>query len=209
MGGGKFISLYAQKMKEAPLAPMLHKGINTSYENGLDRLGSCKGVNVVQRSNSSDGQEGCFAGTCVLTAKAKDFIDEPVMMDEVFGPSTLLVSYESTEELLQFAQIIEGQLTVSIFGEIEQLISYQAVFDLLQTKTGRILCNQFPTGVEVCNSVVHGGPFPATSDSRSTSVGTNSILRFARPICFQGFPEELLPPELKNSNPLSINRIEN
>ena len=86
---------------------------------------------MVQRSKSSDGQEGCFAGTCVLTAKAKDFIDEPVMMDEVFGPSTLLVSYESTEELLQIAQIIEGQLTVSIFGEIEQLTSYQAFLYIL------------------------------------------------------------------------------
>ena len=109
------------------------------------------------------------------------------MMEEVFGPSTLLVEYDSLEELLQIAEKLDGQLTVSIFGNDSELQKYPALLSTLETKAGRVIFNQFPTGVEVCKSVVHGGPFPATTDSRSTSVGTGAILRFVRPVCFQGF----------------------
>ena len=130
------------------------------------------------------------------------------MMEEVFGPSTLLVEYDSPEELLQIAEKLDGQLTVSIFGNDSELQEYAALLSSLETKAGRVIFNQFPTGVEVCKSVVHGGPFPATTDSRSTSVGTGAILRFARPVCFQGFPDEWLPDELKDENPLGLQRCE-
>ena len=102
----------------------------------------------------------------------------------------------------------EGQLTISLFGENSDLIENELLIAFLETKAGRILFNQFPTGVEVCPSVVHGGPYPATSDSRSTSVGTGAILRFARPICYQGFPDKFLPVELQEKNPLGIRRSE-
>ena len=130
------------------------------------------------------------------------------MVEEVFGPSTLLVSYETSADLLRVADSLEGQLTASLFGEEKELSQYEELLDLLETKAGRLLLNQFPTGVEVCSSVVHGGPYPATTDARSTSVGTGAILRFARPVCYQGFPDELLPEELQDSNPMKISRIE-
>ena len=99
---------------------------------------------------------------------------------------------------------MDGQLTASVFGEESNLAVYEDLIDILKTKTGRILFNQFPTGVEVCESIVHGGPYPATTDSRTTSVGTGAILRFARPVCYQGFPDEFLPDELKEQNPLEF-----
>ena len=103
---------------------------------------------------------------------------------------------------------MEGQLTASLFGTEENIRKYNGILDILETKVGRMLFNQFPTGVEVCPSIIHGGPYPATTDSRSTSVGTASILRFARPVCYQGFPDEQLPLELRDDNPLGINRTE-
>ena len=129
-------------------------------------------------------------------------------MEEVFGPSTLLVSYGSAEDLVGIAESLEGQLTASLFGQEEDLPKFDELLDVLETKAGRLLFNQFPTGVEVCPSVVHGGPYPATTDSRSTSVGTGAILRFARPVCYQGFPDEHLPDELKEGNPGGIARTE-
>jgi NADP-dependent aldehyde dehydrogenase len=103
---------------------------------------------------------------------------------------------------------MEGQLTASLFGTEESLSKNESILDLLETKVGRMLFNQFPTGVEVCPSIIHGGPYPATTDSRSTSVGTAAILRFVRPVCYQGFPEDMLPLELRDGNPLKINRTE-
>ena len=103
---------------------------------------------------------------------------------------------------------MEGQLTASLFGTEESLSENENILDILETKVGRLLFNQFPTGVEVCPSIIHGGPYPATTDSRSTSVGTAAILRFVRPVCYQGFPEDLLPLELRDGNPLKIYRTE-
>ena len=103
---------------------------------------------------------------------------------------------------------MDGQLTTSLFGTELSLQKNTDLLNILETKAGRILFNQFPTGVEVCPSIVHGGPYPATSDGRSISVGTSAILRFSRPVCYQGFPQELLPDELKDSNPLGIKRTE-
>ena len=109
--------------------------------------------------------------------------------------------------MLEVARNLEGQLTASIFGTVEELAEHQEFVDILETKAGRLLFNQFPTGVEVCHSMVHGGPYPATTDGCSTSVGTGAVLRFARPVCYQGFPEERLPEELRDSSPLVIKRV--
>ena len=103
---------------------------------------------------------------------------------------------------------MEGQLTASLVGDGSGLSECGGLLDVLETKAGRLLFNQFPTGVEVCSSVVHGGPYPATTDGRSTSVGTGAILRFARPVCYQGFPNDFLPDELKDDNPFGITRLD-
>ena len=206
--GEKFITQYADKMKEVSASPMLHSGIKDAFEQGLKALESCEGVELVHRTTLDNDAEGSFAGPAVLSCCGKDFLADDAMMDEVFGPSTLLVSYDSNEELLEVARQLEGQLTVSVFGESADLDDSNDLMMILETKAGRILFNQFPTGVEVCPSVVHGGPYPATTDARTTSVGTGAILRFARPVCYQGFPEEWLPDELKEENPLKITRSE-
>ena len=132
----------------------------------------------------------------------------PTMHEEVFGPSTLLVSYENSSDLIKVADALEGQLTASLFGSVDDLETHATLLERLETLAGRLIFNQFPTGVEVCGAVVHGGPFPATTDGRSTSVGEGAILRFARPVCYQGFPDDLLPDELKEANPLALSRSE-
>ena len=206
--GDHFAKLYSRMMQEISASPMLHDGILSAYENGLNSLSSCEGVKSLHRASSKEIVEGSFAGTCVMQTNARDFLADEAMMEEVFGPSTLLVSYESQEEMQKLAKVLEGQLTVSLFGKDIDLKKYGELVAILETKAGRLLFNQFPTGVEVCPSIVHGGPYPSTSDSRSTSVGTGAIFRFSRPVCFQGFPNDWLPDELKDENPLALRRSE-
>lgn len=111
--------------------------------------------------------------------------------------------------MLRIAENLEGHLTATIHGTPEELAEYTDLIDVLEQKVGRLLINGFPTGVEVCHAMMHGGPFPASTDSRSTSVGTNAIYRFTRPVSYQNFPENLLPDELKDANPLQIWRLVN
>ena len=195
--GESLVASYLQKMKETASSPMLHKGIRKAYGEGLDSLSECEGVEVLFRAPDETGEGGCHAGASVFSTDSESFLSDEGMVEEVFGPSTLLVSYETSADLLRVADSLEGQLTASLFGEEKELSQYEELLDLLETKAGRLLLNQFPTGVEVCSSVVHGGPYPATTDARSTSVGTGAILRFARPVCYQGFPDELLPRNCK------------
>ncbi len=140
---------------------------------------------------------------------ASDLLQEPELASEVFGPSTLVIRYESREELLMLARSLEGQLTATLHGSDADLAAFADLIWILERKAGRLVVNGFPTGVEVCHAMVHGGPYPATSDSRATSVGTYSIYRFVRPVCYQDFPQAALPGELKNENPLGIWRLVN
>jgi 2,5-dioxopentanoate dehydrogenase len=136
---------------------------------------------------------------------AADFLAHPELAKELFGPSTLVVIY--TDQLLELVRSLEGQLTATIHGTEEDLRTHQDLIRLLETKAGRLLFNGFPTGVEVGHAMVHGGPYPATSDGRYTSVGTRAIYRFARQVCFQDFPNTALPAELQDDNPLHIWRM--
>jgi NADP-dependent aldehyde dehydrogenase len=207
-GGESFVSSYVEKMRETAPSLMLHKGIRKAYGEGLDALTGCEGTEVLVSPSSELGAGECQASASVLAADSKSFLSDEKMVEEVFGPSTLLVSYETPADLLRIADSLEGQLTASLFGEEKELSQSAELLDLLETKAGRLLFNQFPTGVEVCEAIVHGGPYPATTDARSTSVGTGAILRFARPVCYQGFPDEFLPIELKDGNPMRISRTE-
>jgi NADP-dependent aldehyde dehydrogenase len=118
-----------------------------------------------------------------------------------------VVTYKDNAQLIELINSLEGQLTATIHGSEEDLIEYKDVVRLLETKAGRLVFNGFPTGVEVCHAMVHGGPYPATSEGRSSSVGTRAIYRFARQVCFQDFPNNALPAELREENPLGLRRM--
>jgi NADP-dependent aldehyde dehydrogenase len=129
------------------------------------------------------------------------------LSEELFGPSTLVVHCNAREQMLAVAEGLEGHLTATIHGTAEDLAEYADLVSILERKAGRLIFNGFPTGVEVCASMQHGGPYPATTDSRSTSVGTAAVLRFARPVAFQNFPQAALPIELQDANARGIWRL--
>jgi alpha-ketoglutaric semialdehyde dehydrogenase len=143
-----------------------------------------------------------------LPSDAQGWLTDSDLQDEIFGPATLVVRAESRDELLEVARSLYGNLTATILGDARDLTAFSDLVAILEKKVGRVLFNSLPTGVEVCQAMVHGGPYPATSDGRSTSVGGRAILRFTRPVCYQDFPDDALPPELQDGNPLGIARIE-
>lgn len=134
-------------------------------------------------------------------------IGQPELADEIFGPNTLLVSCDNTQDYLRAARALSGHLTAAVFGDEDDLAANRELIQILEQKAGRIILNGFPTGVEVTHAMVHGGPYPSASDPRFTSVGSLAIYRFARPVCFQNFSQAMLPPELQDANPLGIRRL--
>jgi alpha-ketoglutaric semialdehyde dehydrogenase len=129
--------------------------------------------------------------------------------EEVFGPSTLNVQASSRQEMIRIAREMDGHLTASIHGTGQDLLEYAELVKILEQKAGRLIFNGYPTGVEVCHAMIHGGPFPATTFPNTTSVGTAAIYRFCRPVCYQDFPQSALPEALKDGNPLGIWRLVN
>ncbi|HEY2081319.1 MAG TPA: aldehyde dehydrogenase (NADP(+)) [Verrucomicrobiae bacterium] len=184
---------------------MLHQGISARFHEGTEKFQKIPGVSVAGKS-SAEAAAG-RAPAMIFNTDAKTFQQQRVLREEVFGPSTLLVNAGSTQELEQIARDLPGQLTATIHGTEQDLIEHANLVAILREKCGRLIFNQFPTGVEVCPSMQHGGPYPAATDSRFTSVGTFAIKRFVRPVCFQNFPDSALPPELKNKNSRNIWRL--
>ena len=186
-------------------AAMLTQGIQRAFTAGIDKLSQAEGVQVLAQATTVES----FAhGTpTILTTTADTLLANPLIAEEVFGPSSVVVEAGNREQLLDVARELEGHLTATVYGTDEELLEYADLLEILEQKVGRLLINGFPTGVEVSHAMQHGGPYPATTDSRSTSVGTNAILRFARPVCYQNFPDALLPDELKADNPLRIWRL--
>src|SRR5579872_6553165 len=185
---------------------LLTQGIRSSYESGIKARRNKSNLKLV--AEAVPAKNGEPAVTAVLfETDAQSFLKDPELSAEIFGPSTLLVRHSRREELLEIARQLEGHLTATIHGTEEDLRDFADLIPILEDKVGRLIFNGFPTGVEVSHAMVHGGPFPATSDGRSTSVGTQSISRFSRPVCFQGFPDLALPNELKDANPLGIWRM--
>jgi NADP-dependent aldehyde dehydrogenase len=154
--------------------------------------------------------EGDRAGACLFRGSS-DLLrcQSRPLEDEVFGPVTVVVTVKDLQELMDIMPGLKGHLTASLFAADSELSDVMSIVKLLETRVGRIILNDFPTGVEVCDAMVHGGPFPATSDSRSTSVGTLAIDRFLRPVCYQGYPDSMLPEALQNANPYGLLRLVN
>jgi NADP-dependent aldehyde dehydrogenase len=140
----------------------------------------------------------------LFVTSAADFLKDPELQDENFGASSLVILCESLEDMRDVTEHLEGQLSATLQMEEADTNAARMLLPVLERKAGRILINGYPTGVEVCHAMVHGGPFPATSDARSTSVGTLAIRRFLRPVCYQDFPNSLLPDAIKHDNPLNL-----
>jgi NADP-dependent aldehyde dehydrogenase len=184
-------------------ATMLHPGILRSYREGLRRLEKIDAVRSL-RSNSPADDSKTQGEASMFVTNAETFLQYDELGEEVFGPSTVIVSCGSKQELIKIAQGLQGHLTATIHGTDKDVVEFQDLISLLQKKVGRIVFNGFPTGVEVCTAMHHGGPYPATTDSHWTSVGAAAIKRFARPICFQNFPQDALPVELRDKNARGI-----
>lgn len=192
----------AQHVSEMAAGVMLTPGIQNNFQKGIDKLSGVDGVAVLAKGKSEG--EGSRGTPHVLHATAALFLQQSQLEHEVFGPSTLAITADDKQQLLEAAEQLGGHITATIHGTDEDLEEYAALIQILEQKVGRLLLNGYPTGVEVCYSMVHGGPFPATTDSRTSSVGTLAIHRFTRPVCYQNFPQGLLPAELKDENPLGI-----
>ncbi len=192
----------------ANVAPgtMLYPGILQSYEQGLKQFSEIPGVNKIQ-SNHTAELNRTEARPTLFTTDGATFLQNRELGEEVFGPSTVVVSCDSPKQMEYIARKLEGHLTATIHGTEEDLAEYKLLITILENKVGRLLFNGFPTGVEVCASMQHGGPYPATTDSRSTSVGTAAIYRFARPVSYQNFPQSALPVELQNKNQRGVWRL--
>ena len=198
---GEVVSLAA----EIAPATMLHEGIASAYHGAVDAMTSKKGVEVLARVEAEVGKSA--AGAVVLGTSADAFLADQSMADEMFGPATLMVEAGDEEAMLGVAESLEGQLTATVHATEEDREMFARLIAVLERKAGRLVYNGYPTGVEVCHGMVHGGPAPATSDGRSTSVGPRAITRFTRLVCWQDFPDDLLPAELQEGNPLGISRI--
>jgi len=195
----------AAALQLKPAGTMLSAGIHGAYEDAIGRRTGVSGVQLVAQG-SGEGP-GCAARAALYQADAAAFLANPALHEEIFGPVALLVSCRDQDELLAVTRHLEGQLTATVHASEGDHVLAGALLPLLERKVGRILFNGFPTGVEVAYAMVHGGPFPATSDPRSTSVGATAIERFLRPVCYQDVPAGLLPEALKDGNPLRIARL--
>ena len=202
-----FAESFSQVLQQAPPGVMLTSYIQEAYSAGIEKLSGTKGVRTLVKGSSAD--KGHYAPAYLFQSTAETFLKEHTLEEEVFGPSTLAVSVDDKEQLLRVARQLGGHLTATLHATENDLRTYAELISILEQKVGRLIINGYPTGVEVTHAMVHGGPYPATTDGRSTSVGTDAIRRFSRPICYQGFPQSLLPDELKDANPLGILRMVN
>ena len=208
-GLAAFIAAASKLVRDNSAGLMLNERICSAYAEGVRNYENQQGVAIVA-TGSGTADDGGFRGRAALmTASARTFLDNPAIHEEIFGPAALIVTCKDSNELLEVVSVLKGQLTGTVHCAENELENWRHLLDLLSRKVGRIVINGFPTGVEVCHAMVHGGPFPASTDARFTSVGTMAIKRFVRPVCYQNFPEPLLPDALRNANPLQIRRLVN
>lgn len=184
---------------------MLTPGIAAHYRKALESRKTAD----VKITSAQQPESACNTAVTLIEADVKLLNEKPELSEEVFGPTTLVLRYNQKDEILKAAEALHGHLTATIIGTDKDFLAFADLIAILERKVGRVIFNNYPTGVEVCHSMVHGGPYPATSDSRTTSVGTQAIFRFARPVCYQNFLQELLPEELKDTNPLGVLRLVN
>jgi len=203
--GKAFVSQLKALVEESQPFTLLTAGIAREYGRATDARG--KQVSVAAAAATPEPSEAFHAPSKIFSVPVDELIANPELADEIFGPDTLLVHCDSTADYIRAAEALDGHLTATILGDEGDLAANRELIRILERKAGRLIFNGFPTGVEVTHAMVHGGPYPSTSDSRFTSVGSLAIYRFARPVCFQGFPQSELPPELQDANPVGVRRL--
>jgi alpha-ketoglutaric semialdehyde dehydrogenase len=200
-----FAAAAAEALAAKGAGTMLTAGIHKAYTDAIGKRTGIAGLTLVGQG-SAEGT-GCAAQAALYRCDAATYLATPALEEEIFGPASVLIACQDEAEMLAVARHLEGQLTATVHATADDRALAGSLLPTLERKAGRILFNGFPTGVEVSHAMVHGGPFPATSDSRSTSVGATAIERFLRPVCYQDVPSELLPPALQDANPLKLARI--
>ena len=201
-----FVQTLTGVLADQPAQTMLNAGGLHSYVRGCETLLAHPHITHL----AGQAQQGNQAYAQLFQADVSVLLSgDELLQEEIFGPATVVVEVTDRAELLAALQALRGQLTATLLGEPAELEQSADLVAVLAQKVGRVLINGYPTGVEVCEAMVHGGPWPATSDARGTSVGTAAIDRFLRPVCYQNFPDALLPEALKNSNPLGLMRLVN
>lgn len=202
-----FLAAFAAAVQAAPSGTMLNPGILDSFERNRELVTALPEVRLLACAAAAADSAKTQAGPSVAVTTARNFLRTPALATEAFGPFTVVIVADSADELAACAAALEGQLTATVHGTPADLAAARPLLAALERVAGRLLLNGFPTGVEVCPAMHHGGPYPATTDVRFTSVGTAALLRFARPVCYQDFADELLPPELQDANPRGIMRL--
>lgn len=202
-----FATRVAQLLDATAPTTLLHEGIRRGYQAGLERLGKVPGVQRLTRNPQPTDLPACQAQATAFLTQAATVASHPDLLDEVFGPATLLVACQSQAELQTLATHLPGQLTATLHATASDLTTFANLPPILTEKAGRLVFNGFPTGVEVSPAIHHGGPYPATTDVTTTSVGTRAIHRFTRPVCYQNAPAEVLPTELRDGDAESLLRL--
>jgi 2,5-dioxopentanoate dehydrogenase len=201
------VSILAAKVAESAKFTLLTSGISSSYTREISNRKNRQDVGLLAEEKSSDPATAFQAGATLFQTDIISFLANRDLSNEVFGPETLLINYSKKEQILEAARGLHGHLTATVHGTEQDIVEFSELVAILENKVGRIIYNGYPTGLELCDAIVHGGPYPASTDSRTTSVGTLAIVRFARPVCYQDFPDVALPDELKNENSLGIWRM--
>lgn len=202
-----FFNTLISEIRKTPARPMLTEQIRLAYSQGTQTLSGL--YNLVDLVRGQEDQNEYFAVAKIFQTGIENYFENEILSHEIFGPCSIIVLYKNKDQILKAASELHGHLTATLHAEKEELYQNIDLLHVLQEKVGRVIYNGFPTGVQVCHAMVHGGPYPATTQSQSTSVGSNAIRRFARPVCYQNFPDEVLPPPLRNANPHEIWRMIN
>jgi len=202
----RFTQAAAAALAAKPAGTMLTSGICAAYQRGVQTLRAHPGVRAIAHGIAG-ASEGNAAQAVLFETTAAELLADATLEHEVFGPSGLLITCDDLAQMQHIAARLEGQLTATLHLADGDHEAARALLPTLERKVGRIVVNAFPTGVEVSHAMVHGGPFPATSDGRSTSVGTAAIERFLRPVCYQGLPPALLPEAVRDDNPWRVRRL--
>ena len=203
----RFVSELSTEIEKIAPSCMLHPSIKADFNLGKELLKSQNGVQTVAEYKGEVLPN--FAPQTLLTVDGKTFLENETLSHEVFGPFSIIVQCDDEAQLTAVIDQLAGQLTATVLGAGTEIENYHGVVAALQNRVGRIIFNGVPTGVEVCPSMIHGGPYPASSDSRFTAVGLHAVKRWVRPFSYQNWPDNLLPAELQNGNPLSISRTVN